>query len=101
MYAVNIGPVAERRRTSEDAPTKAQEELEAFPEASARPSKEGANRRLKLYRRNEAQAAAATEKFQGAGPRSPGVPPVDPKRHVARHDLLRLPKPHGSSPRHG
>jgi hypothetical protein len=58
MYAVNIGMVAEKRRTYEDALTKAQEELDAFPAAAARASKEGANRRRELYRRrNQAQAA--------------------------------------------
>ena len=58
MYAVNIGLVAEKRRTYEDALTKAQEELDAFPIATARASKEGANRRRELYRRrNQAQAA--------------------------------------------
>jgi len=58
MYAVNIGMVAEKRRTYEDALTKAQEELDAFPVAAARASKEGANRRRELYRRrNQAQAA--------------------------------------------
>jgi len=58
MYAVNIGLVAEKRRTYEEALTKAQEELDAFPVAAARASKEGANRKRELYRRrNQAQAA--------------------------------------------
>jgi hypothetical protein len=58
MYAVNIGLVAEKRRTYKDELTKAQDELDAFPVAAARASKEGANRRRDLYRRrNQAQAA--------------------------------------------
>ncbi|MBZ5729235.1 MAG: hypothetical protein LAP87_30210 [Acidobacteriia bacterium] len=58
MYAVNIGLVAEKRRAYEDALSIAQEELDAFPVAEARASKEGANRRRELYRRrNQAQAA--------------------------------------------
>jgi tetratricopeptide (TPR) repeat protein len=58
MYAVNIGLIAEKRGSYEEALAKAQAELDVFPVAAARASKEGANRRRELYRRrNQAQAA--------------------------------------------
>ena len=58
VYAVNIGLLAEKRHTYEDAVAEAQSKLDAFPTSKASTSKEAANERRALVRkRNQAQAA--------------------------------------------
>ena len=58
VYAVNIGLLAEKRHTYEDAVAEAQSKLDAFPISKASTSKEAANERRALVRkRNQAQTA--------------------------------------------
>lgn len=61
MYAVNIGLLMEERAAYVAALASAQKELDEFPIAEARASKEGAARRKALFRkRNQAQVALNT-----------------------------------------
>jgi hypothetical protein len=58
LYAINIGLLLEKRAKYDQALAQAQRDLDEFPVAEARASKEGTNRRRELVRkRNQAQAA--------------------------------------------
>jgi hypothetical protein len=60
VYAVNIGLLAEKRHTYEDAVAEAQSKLDAFPTSKASTSKEAANERRALVRQTQSSPGCAS-----------------------------------------